>query len=234
MRHVFADGPAQRIAVLVDADNVQSGEIGFAVAEAARHGTILLKRAFGRLNSLCVHADQLMLYGFTAEVAFPMARTAKNTADLLLAVYALRIAEHRAVEAVALVSSDSDFATIARGLAERSIRVLGFGRSDTPLPLREACASFTLFPEKESGKSPRMRDISEDDRRKLRDTIDRLLGKKGRARAQIVGTHVNRAFAGKYKEHFGVPTLTKLISLIGGYVMEGEGTEKDVVRAGTA
>ncbi len=137
-RQAIADGSAPRIAVLVDADNVQGEQIGFAMREIAAMGTIVVRRAFGRLASICAHEAILTELGFSAEVALPVASGGKNAADLLLAQYATRLAERRAVDAVAILSSDGDFAAVARGLAECGVKAIGFGRPDAPRALREA------------------------------------------------------------------------------------------------
>jgi len=102
------------IALLVDADNVSAENIAFALAEARKSGIVTIRRAFGRLTSIKGREKALMEMGFAAEVALPGAKS-KDTADLLLAQYAVRLAERGVVDLIALVSSDSDFAAIAQG-----------------------------------------------------------------------------------------------------------------------
>ena len=236
MMATIDNAPRSRIAVLVDADNVESHQIEFALEQAATHGTVTLRRAFGRLASIRGRERALTELGFSVEVALPASRNRKDTADLLLAQYAVRLAERQAVDMIALVSSDSDFATIARGIAESGVPALGFGRADTPQALREACMSFTPFPGSAARPKKAMGEkekISDRDTQKLKRVIDASLNRKGRARAQTIGTQVNRAFDGDYKKHFGVQTLSKLIALLDGYEMRGRGTEAEVVAKGS-
>ncbi|HUF56405.1 MAG TPA: NYN domain-containing protein [Thermohalobaculum sp.] len=237
MMATIDNAPRSRIAVLVDADNVESHQIEFALEQAAAHGTVTLRRAFGRLASIRGRERALTELGFSVEVALPAARNRKDTADLLLAQYAVRLAERQAVDLIALVSSDSDFATIARGIAESGVPALGFGRADTPQALREACMSFTPFPgpapAKKAAAEGKPAKVSDRDAQKLKRVIDASLNRKGRARAQTIGTQVNRAFDGDYKKHFGVTTLSKLVALLDGYEMRGRGTEAEVVAKGS-
>ncbi len=222
-----------RIAVLVDADNVQSEQIRFATGEMTTLGTILLRRAFGRLTSIRAHEEILVELGFSAEVALPPAGSGKNAADLLLAQYATRLAERRAVDAVAIVSSDGDFAAVASGLAEAGVRAIGFGRPEAPQRLREACSIFvpaTPASAPAPGKPPCGTPNS--DFPKLRKVIDQVLGKNGRASATAVGQQITPAFGGNYKKHFAVSTLSELIARLDCYRMEGAGPAKQVVRVG--
>lgn len=220
-----------RIAVLVDADNVRSSEIQFAAGRIAIQGRVVLKRAFGRLTSIRAHEQVLAELSFSAEVALPQVGSGKNAADLLLAQYATRLAERQAVDTVAIVSSDGDFAAVARGLTEAGVRVIGVGRLDTPGALREACALFIPFPAgaPESRPGPRC-GISDADAARLGRVIDEALGIEGRARASLVGHKINPAFGGKYKQYFAVSTLSELIGRLDGYRLEGAGAAMQVVR----
>lgn len=223
-----------RVAVLVDADNVESHQIRFAVEQARKFGTVTLRRAFGRLASIKGREKTLAELGFAAEVALPAARATKNTADLLIAQFAVRLAERGAVDMIALVSSDGDFASIARGVAEAGVPSIDFGRADTPEAMRQACVSFTPFPENATAKPAGGNSvaISSRDLEKLKEVIDNALDSSRRARLAPLGIQINRAFDGQYKKHFGVATLTKLLEKIDGYDVQGQGVDKSIVATG--
>lgn len=222
--------PDARVALLVDADNVDGRLIAFADARAATLGTIVVRRAFGRIDAIRAHEALLGSLGFGAEVALAAVRVPKNSADLLLGLYAMRLAERRAVESVALVSSDSDFAMVARGLAEAGVAVVGFGRADAPPALRASCARFVPFAPAPADAAVREAgDLPAEDLTKLRRVIDAALGTGRRAPASRVGQQINPAFGGDYKRHFRVSTLSQLVNRLEGYAIEGEGTVKSVV-----
>jgi hypothetical protein len=218
-----------RVAVLVDADNVETGHIAFVLNWSGKHGTIVLKRAFGRLSSINGHAPRLTKHGFTAEVAFP-AGNGKNAADLMLAQYALRLAERRSVEMIALASSDGDFAPIASGLVEAGVRTIGFGRKDTPQALRDAVDLFVVLPARAAqAPAPRTPASTPDRRGKLAEIIENAT-EEGRAKLSTLGARLRAEFGPGYLKQHGAKTLTDLIARHGCYGVEGEGTVKWVVR----
>ena len=210
-----------RIATLVDADNVDAGSIRFAVEDARARGRVVIRRAVGRLSSIRGREKVLTDMGFSAEVAFSGARATKDTADLMIAQIGIRLAERGAVDVIALVSSDSDFATIARGIAESGAEVIGYGRANTPAAFREAVSTFVAFPEEApisvDGGAATARDVE-----KAKRIVTAQLDRKGRARTQTVGSQLNRAFEGNYKARFGVKTLHELVELLGGFEIADE------------
>jgi hypothetical protein len=216
-----------RIAVLVDADNVEARHLDFVLRRAGEHGAIVLKRAFGRFSSISGHAPSLAKHGFTAEVAFP-AGNGKNAADLMLGQYALRLAERRAVEILALVSSDGDFAPIAGSVTEAGVRTIGFGRKDTPTGLREAVSLFVTLSAARV-PVPRARASSPDRRGKLSEIIESVT-EGGRASLARIGLKLRAEFGPGYARHFGAKSLTGMIDGLDAYRIEGEGTMKWAVR----
>ena len=237
-----------RIAILVDADNVQSGHIDFAVTRVRKHGAIVLKRAFGRLSSINGHSEKLEAHGFTAEIAFP-AGNGKNAADLMLTQYATRLAERRIVDIVALVSSDGDFGPIATGLAEAGLRTIGFGRADTPPALKNACGLFVPIPApqpaapkpavakpaapKPASSKPQAPvappALSKADASKLAAEFDKAIA-AGSPRLVELGMKLKEALGHDYKKRFRVKLLTELIPLVPGYACRGDGAGAVVVR----
>lgn len=207
-----------RIAILVDADNVSAEQIAFALEDAAGRGQITIRRAFGRLSALKGRERALADMGFAAEVALPAAKK-KDTADLLLGLYAVKLAARGAVEQVALVSSDSDFATIASAVAEAGIGTIGYARAEAPPALQAACAVFVPFPG--SGRGTRRGDAAAEkgDLAKARRIIQASLDGQGGARPQALGQQLNRGFDGDYRKAFEVRTLQALLKKLGGFDM---------------
>ena len=197
---------------------------------------VILKRAFGRLSSIKGCEGALSELGFTAEVTFPAAQRGKNAADMMIAHFAARLAERRAVEAVVLVSSDGDFAPIAVGLAEVGVQTIGVGRSEASPVLQNACAKFISV----TGRSVLAEALlhrdgapvaSSADLEKLKRIVDNALGKNGCASASTLGKLINNGFEGNYRKHFSVGGLTQLVSRhLQGYRIEGSGSDKQVAR----
>lgn len=227
---------SKRVAILIDADNVDADQIAFAVEQAGQRGTITVRRAFGRLSSLKGCEAFLAALGFGAEVALPATTKIKDTTDLLIAQYAARLAERRAVDMVALVSSDSDFATIARGVAESGVDVHGYGKAAAPAALRNACASFIAFPEAPPATAAETvpdNKPSGADFRQMKKLIDDSSNAddQGRVRVQTLGATFKNEFGSDYLTRFGEKNLSSLLRLIDGFELDGEGTGMTIARA---
>jgi uncharacterized LabA/DUF88 family protein len=223
---------APRIAILVDADNVDGSHIRFAVEDARKRGRVVIRRAVGRLSSIKGREKLLGELGFSAEVALATTRATKDTADLMIAQMAIRLAERGMVDTIALVSSDSDFATIARGVAESGAEAIGYGKANTPAAFREAVSDFIAFPESGGTRAEPDATPKKDIEKAVR-VIKAQLDRKGRARTQTVGSQLNRAFDGNYKDRFGVKTLHELVEKVGGFEItndpDGSGVSAQIV-----
>ena len=214
---------AVRVAVLVDADNVSNGQIEFAVAEAAKCGVITIRRAFGRVGSLQSRENQLGQLGFSAEAALP-GTGSKNTTDFLLSQFAVQMAERGAIDLIVIVSSDSDFATVANGIGASGVPTLCIGREESPNALKNAASHFIAFqtPPPEIAAAPAKTAKSGQETSKKTDArgnigkairvIRATLDTNGHANMSPVGQRLNLAFDGDYKKVFGVATLSKLIA----------------------
>lgn len=132
-----------RIAVLIDADNISAKHAEAVLEELATYGTTTIKRAYGdwtsprlagwkaELNRLAIKPQQQFAY-----------TVGKNATDTALVIDAMDLLWMSNVEAFALVSSDSDFTTLATRLRESGKRVYGIGRRRTPQSLQKAVDQF--------------------------------------------------------------------------------------------
>lgn len=133
----------QRLAVLIDAENVSHTRIPAIVLRAACYGTVIVKRAYADWS----RADMKRFKGVLSENAiepvhlFSHAR-GKNAADILLCLHAMDLVNAGHVDAVCIVSSDSDFAPLAIKMRCEGVRVYGMGEQHTPRAFVKACSSF--------------------------------------------------------------------------------------------
>lgn len=115
-----------RIALLIDADNVSLDVIEQAIAWTAKHyGGPHLRRAYGTPEAAVKHQA-----AFKRMSIRPMVNLAagKNSTDIALAVDAIEIAVTERPNVFVIVSSDSDFAPVVTRLRERGCRVVGLGQ----------------------------------------------------------------------------------------------------------
>lgn len=132
-----------RLAVLIDADNAQSGLIQPLLAEVANYGIASVKRAYGdwttgRLSGwkqvLNEHAIQpIQQFSYT---------TGKNSTDSALIIDAMDLLYTGHLQGFCIVSSDSDFTRLATRLRESGLKVYGFGEQKTPRPFVSSCDRF--------------------------------------------------------------------------------------------
>ena len=117
---------AQRIALLIDADNVSADVIEQAIQRTlAEHGAIHVRRAY--CNAETAVKQQAL---FKRLLVRPMVNlsTGKNSTDIALAVDAIDLVAAERPHVVVLVSSDSDFAPLVIRLREKGCRVCGIGQ----------------------------------------------------------------------------------------------------------
>lgn len=132
-----------RLAVLIDAENVSYANIMELLDEIAKIGTMTIKRiyadwtkptAIGWKNALLENAiTPIQQYSYTA---------GKNSSDSALIIDAMDILYAGKVHGFCIVSSDSDFTRLAIRLREAGMKVYGFGEKKTPNPFITACDKF--------------------------------------------------------------------------------------------
>jgi uncharacterized protein (TIGR00288 family) len=143
---VETDSSAVRIAVLIDADNTSPKYAEGILDELAKYGTPTIKRAYGDFSSP-------RLGGWTRELNTRAIRaihqnaftTGKNATDSALIIDAMDLLYADNVEAFAIVSSDSDFTSLALRLRESGKVVYGLGRQRTAISLQNACDRFIML-----------------------------------------------------------------------------------------
>lgn len=136
----------KRIAVLIDSENTPHSKLGLIIEELSSFGQIIVKRAYGDfsaeqlknwkqpLNELAIQAKQQFAY-----------TSGKNSTDSLMIIDAMDLLYTQRFDAFALISSDSDFTSLATRLRESEIHVIGVGKSMTPTAFKNACDDFVAI-----------------------------------------------------------------------------------------
>lgn len=136
----------KRIAVLIDSENTPHSKLGLIIEELSSFGQIIVKRAYGDfsaeqlknwkqpLNELAIQAKQQFAYTL-----------GKNSTDSLMIIDAMDLLYTQRFDAFALISSDSDFTSLATRLRESEIHVIGVGKSMTPTAFKNACDDFVAI-----------------------------------------------------------------------------------------
>ena len=133
----------QSMAVLIDADNTQLPKIESMLHELSAYGRIIVKKAYGNWKKqiLSKWEDEIKRLAIKAEQQFDYV-AGKNTTDIAMVIDAMDLLHTGMYDAVALVSSDSDFTPLAVRLRESGMYVIGVGEKKTPEAFCNACDDF--------------------------------------------------------------------------------------------
>jgi uncharacterized protein (TIGR00288 family) len=121
----------KRIALLIDAENISAQYADYILDEVSNYGVCSYKRIYGSWDRI-VHTKwegeinknslkPIMLINNTK---------GKNASDSALIIDAMDILYRGRVDVFCIVSSDSDFTSLARRLMESGMTVIGMGESD--------------------------------------------------------------------------------------------------------
>jgi hypothetical protein len=137
---------SDRLAVLIDADNISAKVAKDLFEELAGYGTLTVKRAYGdwTTSQLTGWKDQLHSFAISPMQQFAYTQ-GKNSTDSALIIDAMDLLYAGNLDGFVLVSSDSDFTRLATRLREAGMTVYGIGAKKTPSAFRDACDKFTFL-----------------------------------------------------------------------------------------
>ncbi len=194
----------RRVALLVDGENLSVEHAGLLILEAAKVGTLNIKRVFGAVARIGAWATAP---GFRVVHTAPR----KDSADIALSLDALELALTRQVDEIFLATSDRDMSLVALRLAELGFPVTGIGEDKAPIDFRKACRKFvTIKAKKQQEEKPepfddRMRDFLEEEGKESEGWV--TLSALGQAAAKAKG--ISKAEAGIGKSASWIDWLKK-------------------------
>ncbi|RKZ74635.1 MAG: Maebl [Candidatus Parabeggiatoa sp. nov. 1] len=134
-----------KLAMLIDADNAQPTKIEEILVEVAKHGKVIIKRAYGDWTKSNLNGWKKIVPQFAIDKIQQVAYTVgKNATDIGMTIDAMDLLYSKSSEldGVCLVSSDSDFTPLAIRIHKFSLSVYGFGEQKTPQAFVAACDRF--------------------------------------------------------------------------------------------
>lgn len=132
-----------KLAVLIDADNVPYAHVKEMLEEIAKYGTPTIKRIYADWTKPTVNGwKSVLLENAITPIQQYSYTTGKNSSDSALIIDAMDILYSEKVNGFCIVSSDSDFTRLATRLREAGMTVIGFGEKKTPKPFITACDKF--------------------------------------------------------------------------------------------
>jgi uncharacterized LabA/DUF88 family protein/Fe-S-cluster formation regulator IscX/YfhJ len=132
-----------KLAVIIDADNVPSGNVKGLMEEIAKYGVPTFKRIYGDWTkpNLAGWKSTLLENAITPIQQYSYT-SGKNSTDSAMIIDAMDILYTERVDGFCIISSDSDFTRLAVRLRESGMKVFGFGEQKTPNPFIVACDKF--------------------------------------------------------------------------------------------
>jgi uncharacterized LabA/DUF88 family protein len=129
------------LAVLIDADNISAAIADRLFSRIGQIDKIGLRRAYGDFN------DARLAPWNDAAKRFRICRRlvpckVKNATDWALGLDAMHLLDGRTFKGFCIVSSDGDFARLAKHLRENGAAVYCLGEKKAPQSLRAACTKF--------------------------------------------------------------------------------------------
>jgi len=234
-----------KIAVLVDAENVSEKYAQDLLDEVTNYGIPTYKRVYGDWTKpqLQKWKDSLLTYSFTPIQQYSYT-SGKNSSDSAMIIDAMDILYSGKVTGFCLVTSDSDFTRLAMRLREAGMFVLGMGEKKTPQPFIKACEKFIYLEvlknaeekieEKpadkadEKGDSPKKSKKAEEKpavsvlplkkvKAVVRDIVNSIGNDEGWAYLADVGNNLSKRMPDFDSRNYGYRKLIDLISTFSGF-----------------
>ncbi|MEL6198192.1 MAG: NYN domain-containing protein [Pseudomonadota bacterium] len=134
------------LAVLIDADNVPAKFAEPILKEITAIGEPALRRVYGDWSSdrLKAWSEKILALGLVAHQQTAHS-SGKNASDIGLVIDAMDMLHAGRFDGFVIVSSDSDFTSLANRLREDGIKVYGIGEAKAPLSLKSVCNRFIFI-----------------------------------------------------------------------------------------
>ncbi len=127
--------PKQRVALLIDGDNIAADHMAALHDIAAQAGDPAIRRVY-------CDSSHLGQWSGAPGLRAIHSGAGKNATDMLLVIDAMALAYDGAADVFVIASSDRDFAHLAHHLREKGHRVIGVGEGKAPAVFRAACSDF--------------------------------------------------------------------------------------------
>ncbi|MDP2899670.1 MAG: NYN domain-containing protein [Candidatus Bathyarchaeota archaeon] len=146
MVNLSAPTPNQKLAVLIDAENISSEVVQGLFDEIAKYGTANIRKIYGDWTNPAISPWRGILHLFALQPVQQFSyTTGKSSSDSALIIDAMDILLEGKMDGFCIVSSDSDFTRLASRIRESGLIVFGFGKQTTPDAFRQACDRFILI-----------------------------------------------------------------------------------------
>ncbi|MBI9092978.1 MAG: NYN domain-containing protein [Desulfobacterium sp.] len=195
-----------KIALLIDCDNVSHNSIEGVIDELSKYGKVNIRHAYGNWKSESLKGWEEKLHPHAIKPIQQFAYTkGKNATDAAMIIDAMDILYSQNLDAFALMTSDSDFTPLVMRILSNGITVYGFGEKKTPMPFVKACSQFIFTENLEAIEEEEEKATSEGPSKKnrnelrqdtvlvklLRTAVEQAAGEDGWSDLGVVGQYIS-------------------------------------------
>lgn len=227
-----------KLAVLIDADNVPYANIKEMLDEIAKYGTPTIKRIYADWTKPTVSGWKgTLLENAITPIQQYSYTVGKNSSDSAMIIDAMDILYSKNVDGFCIVSSDSDFTRLATRLREAGMNVIGIGEKKTPQPFITACDKFIYIeilksdresssmadPKKKEKKTSQSHSLNKVDQRLIKliiDSVDELSDDDGWTFLGSLGNYILKKKTDFDPRNYGFTKLFPLIQSIGKFEID--------------
>ncbi|MEQ9402437.1 MAG: NYN domain-containing protein [Cyclobacteriaceae bacterium] len=238
----------EKLAVLIDADNVPYAHIKEMLDEISKYGNPTIKRIYADWTKPTASGwKSVLLENAITPIQQYSYTKGKNSSDSALIIDAMDLLYSEKVNGFCIVSSDSDFTRLATRLREAGMFVIGIGEKKTPQPFITACDKFiyieilkksekTDVAEKVSKKGkpqPESSSVSEIDKgliKIIKESVDEISDDSGWAFLGLLGSYLIKKRRDFDPRNYGFSKLYPLIKSIGEFEIEKRETGENNIR----
>lgn len=229
-----------KLAVLIDADNVPYANVKEMLEEISKNGTPTIKRIYADWTKPTVSGwKNVLLENAITPIQQYSYTTGKNSSDSALIIDAMDILYSEKVNGFCIVSSDSDFTRLATRLREAGMTVIGFGEKKTPKPFISACDKFIYLEilkvetvdntvakptTKPKVKAEPLSKVDAETIKLITESVDDLADESGWTFLANLGNFIIKKQPDFDPRNFGFPKLLPLIKNIGKFEIDERDT----------
>lgn len=193
----------KKIAVFFDCENISSRYTSDIFDELANYGEVTIRQAYIDWGSdqSKKWKDQISKFAIK-QIQTTSNTKSKNVSDFQIVIDVMNTMHNSNIDIIVLVSSDSDFTSLAIEIKSKGFEVYGFGEKKTPDSLRNAYSIFIELPTNNK-PSPYKEDKL---LLLLKDAVDKTKADNGYALISQVGNYLIRKNASLNAKNHGANT----------------------------
>lgn len=226
----MADLPPERLAVLIDADNIPPKMADRLFEELTKVGDAMVRRIYGDFSTPNLGGWTKVMPKHAINAHQNFANIAgKNATDIALVIDAMDLLHSGRFDGFCLISSDSDFTRLASRIREHGLRVYGFGERKSPESYRNACHRFIYLDiispsieedQVEPAHSPTTRKPPSKARPLIKKAIELLDPEGGWVALGGVGSQMQKLMPDFDTRSYGCTKLSTLVEKAGGFEVD--------------